>query len=378
MALSFIYSMVRRVAELLRIHRMDAAAKDAGILVLRHQLAVLRRLGTRPRFSWSDRALIATLARLVPRERRAAFLVTPETILRWHRALVRRRWTHPHRGPGRPPLPQETIELIVRLARENPRWGYLRIVGECKKLGVTVSKGSVANVLRNHGLPPAPRRAGPTWTEFLRAQAKGIVATDFFPVDSVLLRRYYVLFVIEVKTRVVHLLGVMTNPSGPWVTQVARNFCSDLEEKGKQFRFLIRDRDAKFTSAFDTVFASIGVEAMLCFCRGCSAAFGRKSRPAGRPGAAGQKNSTFNRSPVVRFQQNVVSVSSYPAFFSAASMRSYSPVSPSVRARLRQKSRSVVPTCRVRPAPGSRTSIPGTSPPMRMACLATNPRCLRR
>ncbi len=187
MALGFLYSLVRRVAELLRIHRMDAAAKDAGILVLRHQLAVLQRQVTRPRFSRSDRALIATLAKLVPRERCAAFLVTPETILRWHRALVRRRWSHPHRGPGRPPLPQETAELIVRLARENPRWGYSRIVGECKTVGVAVavSKGSIANVLRNHGLPPAPRRAGPTWSELLRAQAKGIVATDFFHVDSV-------------------------------------------------------------------------------------------------------------------------------------------------------------------------------------------------
>ena len=262
MALSFLYSLVRRVAELLRIHRMDAAAKDAEFLVLRHQLAVLRRQGTRPRFSWSDRALIATLAKLVPRERWAAFLVTPETILRWHRALVRRRWSYPDRRPGRPPLPQETIELIVRLARENPRWGYLRIVGELKKLGVAVSKGSVANVLRHHGLPPVPRRAGPTWAEFLRAQAKGIVATDFFHVDSVMLRRYYVLFVIEVETRVVHMLGVTTNPSGPWATQVARNFCSDLEEKGQRFRFLIRDRDSKFTSGFDPIFASIGVEAI--------------------------------------------------------------------------------------------------------------------
>ena len=127
MALSFLYSLVRRAAELLRIDRMDATAKDAEILVLRHQLAVLQRQGTRPRFSWSDRALVATLARLVPRDRWAAFLVTPETILRWHRALVRRRWTYPHRGTGRPPLPQETSELIVRLAHENPRWGYLRI-----------------------------------------------------------------------------------------------------------------------------------------------------------------------------------------------------------------------------------------------------------
>jgi putative transposase len=145
------------------------------------------------------------------------------------------------------------------LASENPRWGYLRIVGELKKLGVTVSKTSVANVLHRHGLPPAPRREGPTWSEFLSAQAKGIVATDFFHVDTVLLRRYYVLFVIELERRVVHVLGVTTNPNGPWVTQVARNFVVDLEQAGRRFRFLIRDRDTKFTVSFDAVFASIGV-----------------------------------------------------------------------------------------------------------------------
>ncbi len=215
---------------------MDAVAKDAEILVLRHQLAVLRRQVARPRFSWSDRALIATLTRLVPRERWAAFLVTPDTILRWHRALVRRRWTYPHRGSGRPPLGNKTIELIVRVARENSRWGYLRIVGECKKLGIVVSKGSVANVLRRHGLRPAPRRAGPTWAEFLCAQARGIVATDFFGVDTVCLRRYYVLFVIEIESRVVHLLGVTANPSQGWVTQVARNLCAELEDAGQRFQ----------------------------------------------------------------------------------------------------------------------------------------------
>ena len=242
---------------------MEAVAKDAEILVLRQQLAVLRRQVARPRFSWSDRALIAALARLVPRGRWAAFLVTPETILRWHRALVRRRWTYPDRRPGRPPLPETTVALIVRLARENQRWGYLRIVGELKKLGVTASKGSVANVLRRHGLPPAPRRAGATWTQFLRAQAKGIVATDFFTVDTVLLRRYYVLFVIEVERRVVHLLGVTANPNGPWVTQVARNFCAELEDNGRRVRFLVRDRDTKFTASFDNVFASIGARVVL-------------------------------------------------------------------------------------------------------------------
>lgn len=149
------------------------------------------------------------------------------------------------------------------MARENPRWGYLRIVGELKKFGIAISKGSVANVLRRHRLPPAPRRAGPSWNEFLRAQAKGIVATDFLTVDTALLRRYYVLFVIEIERRVVHLLGVTANPSGPWVTQVARNFCADLEDAGRRVRFLIRDRDTKFTASFDNVFAAIGAETIL-------------------------------------------------------------------------------------------------------------------
>jgi putative transposase len=262
MALGFLYRLFRRVVEALSLHRMDAVAKDAEILVLRHQLAVLRRQVAGPRFSWGDRAFIATLARLVPRKRWAAFLVTPETILRWHRALVRRHWTHPHQRPGRPPLPKETICLIVRLAKEKLRWGYLRIVGELKKLGVTVSKDSVANVLRRHGLPPAPRREGPTWVEFLRSQAKGVAATDFFSVDTVLLRRDDVLFAIEVERRVVHLLGITTNPDNPWVTQAARNFAAALEDAGRRFRFLVRDRDTKFITSFDTVFASIGIEAI--------------------------------------------------------------------------------------------------------------------
>jgi transposase InsO family protein len=259
-ALSFLYRFVYRVLEAIRIHRMDEVAKDAEILVLRHQLAVLQRQAARPRFSWSDRALVGALARLVPRERWAAFLVTPETILRWHRALVRRRWTYPHRSHGRPALAQETVELIVRLARENPRWGYLRIVGELKKLGIAVSKTSVATVLRRHRLPPAPRRSGPTWSEFLRSQAKGILATDFFTVDTITLRRFYILFVIEIDRRRVHLLGVTANPNGPWVTQVARNFASELEDARRHFRFLIRDRDTKFTASFDAVLTSVGIE----------------------------------------------------------------------------------------------------------------------
>jgi hypothetical protein len=179
---------VRRVIEALRVHRMDTVANDAEILVLRQPLAVLRRQVAAPGFTWSDRALLTTMATLVPRERWARFLVTPETILRWHRALIRRRWTYVHRPAGRPSLSDEAVALILRLARENPRWGYLRIVGVLKKLGVTAPGPAPQNALRRQSLPPAPGRVGPSWTEFLRAQAKGIVAFDFFTIDSVLLR----------------------------------------------------------------------------------------------------------------------------------------------------------------------------------------------
>jgi putative transposase len=228
-ALSFLYRLVHRFAEAIRIHRMDGVAKDAEILVLRHQLAVLQRHVARPRFSWSDRALVSVLARLVPRERWASFLVAPETILRWLRALIRRHWTYPHRKPGRPALPQETVELILRLARENPRWGYLRIVGELKKLGVIVSKTSVAAVLARHRLPPAPRRSGPTWSEFLRAQAKGILATDFFTVDTITLRRFYVLFVIEIDRQPHRTLG---HPGGPQLRHRTRRRRTPLPVPG--------------------------------------------------------------------------------------------------------------------------------------------------
>jgi hypothetical protein len=186
--------------------------------------------------------------------------VTPQTVLDWHRRPVRWRWTYSHRRPGRPALPGETVELVCRLARENPPWAYLRTVGELRKLGVPVSKGAVAAVLRRNGLRPAPWRQGPSWSDFLRAQATGILAPDFFTVGTVLLRRCYVLFVVEVKSRTVHVLGVTTNPAGPWAAQVARNFVADLEEGGHQSRSLLRDRDTKFTASFDAVRASAGTK----------------------------------------------------------------------------------------------------------------------
>src|SRR5207248_3252050 len=195
-----------------------------------------------------------------PRERWAVFLVTPATLLRWHRELIARRWTYPKKGSDRRGLDEQVVALVVRLARENPRWGYLRIVGECRRLGARVSATSVRRILRRHGLGPAPRRGGPSWTQFLRAQASGLLATDFFTVETVGLTRLYVLFAVEVRHRYVHLVGITTHPTGAWVVQQARNLLMDLEERGRRFRYLIRDRDAKFTAAFDAVFGAAGID----------------------------------------------------------------------------------------------------------------------
>jgi len=229
--------------------------KDVEIAVLRHQLAILERQVPRPRFDDTDRRLLSTLARLLPRDRWAVFLVTPATLLRWHRDLVRRHWTQPHR-PQRRGLPDETVELVSRLARENPRWGYMRIAGECAKVGVRVSVSSVRNVLRRRRLGPAPRRLGPSWVEFLRAQASGVLACDFFSVETVRIQRLYVLFFIELERRQVFLVGVTAHPDGRWTTQQARNLAMELDDRDRRFKFLIRDRDTKFVTSFDEVFLS--------------------------------------------------------------------------------------------------------------------------
>jgi transposase InsO family protein len=197
-------------------------------------------------------------------ERWAAFLVPPATLLRWHRELVAWSWTHPRHGQPAPnALDDEVVALVLRLAQENPRWGYLRIGGECRKLGVAVSATSVRNVLRRHRLRPAPRTSRPSWSEFLRVQAAGTLACDFFHVDTVTLHRLYVLFFIDLERRKVFLAGVTAHPVGAWVTQQARNLAITLEDQGRTVHFLVRDRDAKFVGPFDEVMKSAGARVIL-------------------------------------------------------------------------------------------------------------------
>ena len=257
------YLTLCRSIQLLVLLARGHAAKDLEILVLRHQLTVLRRQTPRPRLEPADRALLAAVSRVLPRARWSCFLVRPDTLLRWHRRLVAGTWTYPHRGSGRPPLDQEVQQLIIRLAKENPRWGYQRIQGELLHLGMQISATAIRTTLRRHGLDPAPRRASGSWRAFLHQQAAGIVACDFFTVDTIWLRRLYVLFFIELRTRRVHLAGVTANPDGRWVTQQARNLLLMLGERGGQPHFLLRDRDAKFSRSFDDVFSSEGAEVLV-------------------------------------------------------------------------------------------------------------------
>ncbi|MDA8357426.1 MAG: integrase core domain-containing protein [Actinomycetota bacterium] len=262
MALSLCYLALCRLLGLVRSSRRDELDKDIELMMLRHEVRILeRQVHGRVRYRPVDRAILAAWSRLLPRSRWRSFLVTPETLLRWHRDLSKRKWRRwrRQRGPGRPPLPDEIVELILRLGRENRSWGCVRIQGELRGIGIRVSATSIRRTLRRNGLGPAPRR-GPTWAEFLRSQAKGILATDFFTVDTAAFRQFHVLFVIEIHSRAVHILGVTEHPTAVFVTQVARNLVGDLAERGRSFRFLIRDRDAKFTTSFDEVFTSESID----------------------------------------------------------------------------------------------------------------------
>ena len=252
------YLLFRRALAVAALRFRSREFKELEIIVLRHELAVLRRQVVRPRLEDADRVFLAAASRLL--RRGPAFFVRPDTLLHWHRELVRRRWTYAGRRPGRPAVTDELRELVLRLARENSRWGYQRIVGELAGLGVQVCASTVAKILRQAGVPPAGARARPCWREFLRTQAQTMIACDFFTVETLWLGRLYVLFFIELGSRRVHLAGCTANPSGTWTVQQARQLAWSLSERPTPIRFLIHDRDSKFTQGFDEIFRSEGVE----------------------------------------------------------------------------------------------------------------------
>jgi putative transposase len=258
--LRLVYLIVVRLSGWLSLLARSSMSKDAELLVLRHEVSVLRRTNPRPRLDWADRALFAALCRLLPRPVQRHRLVTPGTILRWHRRLIAKKWTYPHRT-GRPPTDEATVALIAQLARQSPSWGYQRIQGELLKLGHRVGASTIRRVLTRLRIPPAPTRDTDTsWRQFLRTQASTMVACDFFHVEcAVTLRRIYVFFVIEIDSRYVHIVGLTTNPDGPWTTQQARNLLADIGDRAGRFRYLVRDRAGQFTRSFDAVLADSGI-----------------------------------------------------------------------------------------------------------------------
>lgn len=249
----------RFLAALARLVVRSGRSKDLEIIVLRHQLSVLRRQIDRPELTDGDRTLLGAIAAALPRRLRHGWVVTPETLLRWHRQRIARHWTQPPaRRTGRPPTSAELRELIVRLAKENPTWGHRRIQGELARLGHTIAKTTVWQILTDNGVAPSPDRSEVTWSEFLHSQAA--VACDLFTVDTAALRRYYVLFFIKIDTREVFYAGVTANPTGTWTTQAARNLFLRHGEQLDGARALVRDRGSQFIASFDEIFRTEGTK----------------------------------------------------------------------------------------------------------------------
>jgi putative transposase len=269
MCLRLVFLLITRMTSWLRLSRREEAWKTAEILLLRHQLAVLQRQQPRrPNLDWADRALLATLLSAIPKARRHGLrlLVTPDTILRWHRDIIRRRWAaRSKRGrTGRPATRRNIKALVLRLARENPGWGYRRIHGELAGLGVKIAASTAWEILKKAGIDPAPRRTGPAWSLFLRSQAGAILACDFFTADLLDGTQAYALAVIEHATRRVRVLGVTLHPTGEWTAQQARNLIMDLGEQAHRVKFMIRDRGSNYTAVFDAVLADAGIRIVLC------------------------------------------------------------------------------------------------------------------
>jgi hypothetical protein len=259
LVVSLVYVLACRLFELVVLLARGERSKELEILVLRHELSILRRQVRRPRFAANDRLLLAALSRVLPRRSWRAFVVRPETLLRWHLRFVARNWTYPHRRPGRPPIDGEVRGLVLRLARENSGWGYVRIVGELRKLGIDVSATLVRNILGNAGIPPAPQRGQLDWRSFLRQHAATTLACDFLTVDTVLLRRLHVLVFICIGSRRIEYVACTSNSDSVWMMQQARNLLMDIDDRDQRPRVLIHDRDTKFSSAFEAIFDGEGM-----------------------------------------------------------------------------------------------------------------------
>ena len=265
MIISVVYLLVRCLLGCLMVLTRHQVSKDAELLVLRHENAVLRRQISRVRYQPGDRLWLAALSRLVPRRRWGqVFTVTPATLLAWHRRLVARKWDYTsRRRPGRPSTAAAIRKLVIRIAIDNPSWGHRRVQGELVKLGHPIAASTVWQILQTAGIDPAARRSGPTWKQFLTAQACGVLAADFVHVDTVLLRRIYALIVIEHGTRRVRLVGITAHPDSEWTTQAARNLLMDLGQRATSVKFLIRDRAGQYTSSFDAVFTAEGIRILV-------------------------------------------------------------------------------------------------------------------